>query len=53
MDTGLLLDGDYLGAAVAELKGDIAVDVDGAFTAYPAGKQCHLKGNGITLDADS
>lgn len=25
------LDGDYLGAAVAELKGDIAVDVDGAF----------------------
>lgn len=29
MDTGLLLDGDYLGAAVAELKGDVAVD--GAF----------------------
>ena len=31
MDTGLLLDGDYLGAAVAKLKGDVAVDVDGAF----------------------
>ncbi|WP_187357587.1 hypothetical protein [Corynebacterium aurimucosum] len=25
------LDGDYLGAAVAKLKGDVAVDVDGAF----------------------
>ena len=31
MDTELLFDGDYLGAAVAELKGDIAVDVDDAF----------------------
>ncbi|MFB9775751.1 hypothetical protein [Brevibacterium otitidis] len=29
--TGLLLDGDYLGAAVAESKGDVAVDLDGAF----------------------
>ena len=27
----LLLDGDYSGAAVAELKGGIAADVDGAY----------------------
>lgn len=31
MDIGLLRDGDYVGVAVAEIKGDIAVDVDGAF----------------------
>ena len=31
MDTVALLDGVYLGAAIAELKGDIAVGVDGAF----------------------